>query len=154
MRKVDEKELKIGRIVKVKVKGFFIEEGESHSLVGIIMPKVGDDSKSIISYFGRAKDNKKFRPYQGYDEMESLFQRGWGGWMYEVVEVLEIGNMNIGSFDIDTYIDIQKGRAPYCYYETIYPTDKDRTRTIKIDDKEIEISEESYNQLKESLNEN
>jgi hypothetical protein len=39
-------------------------------------------------------------------------------------------------------------------YVTIYPTDKDRIHTIVIDGKEIEISEESFNQLKESLDEN
>ena len=172
MRKFDEKNFKVGQVVKVKVTNTYsaliptfttytcnykFASGEKKTsieyLLGIIFEDP-EDGELIISYFADSKDDVNYEKRTGYDNASDLSTSRNDETIYEILEVLEVDNWLIGSFGAEEYMRERKAEYLNQYYKVVYPTVEDKTHTIVIDDKEIEISEESYNQLKESLNEN
>jgi len=168
MRKFDEKDLKVGQVVKVKITStyntldkiniykntFAYDLNESKTSIKYMMGMIfedPEDNKLIISYFADSKDDVNYEKRSGFDSVSDLSISRDTDTTYEIVEVLEVGRCAIGGFDAEQYMKERNLSVYKQCYEVIYPTLKDRTHTIVIDDKEIEISEESYNKLKESL---
>jgi hypothetical protein len=168
MRKFDEKDFKVGHVVKVKVTNTYrgittsklygytygFEFGETKTSIEYLLGVVFEDPADgglVISYFADSKDDVNYEKRRGFDSASDLGISSSDDITYEILEVLEVGVWVIGSFDAETYMRERNLSVDKQCYVTIYPTDKDRMRTIVIDGKEIEIPEESYNKLKESL---
>ena len=169
MRKFDEKDFKVGQVVKVKVTSTYntliptfttytcnyeFAFGEKKTSIEYLLGMIFEDPEDgelIISYFAESEDDVNYEKRSGFDSAADLSISRDDDITYEILEVLEVDRWSIGGFDAETYMKERNLNVDKRCYEVVYPTNKDRTHTIVIDDKEIEISEESYNQLKESL---
>ena len=126
---LDPKMLKVGRVVKI---------GENY---GIIMPSSLPCEKEVLGisfFYHETKGNQSIwltLKQDMYDKIEKIFR---------------VRNHIYGSLQNQDVIELLVNDNPICsnFYK-IY--EKPKTHKIIIDGKEIKLSEESYNQLKNSL---
>ena len=124
---LDKKLLKIGHVVKID------------DMYGIIMPNTcASDENLIISYFYSEINGTLSRFVDLIPEIQKRIEK-----------IFAIRNHMYGSLQNPKFLNELVNDAILGDVYKIY--DKPNPHKIIIDDKEIEISEESYNQLKNSL---